>query len=67
MNENDIEVGDIVSIHFTTSRSLSYVKVLYLPQATGDCWRLSSTMGRTVINYVQIFERMELERKGEEM
>ena len=65
MSISKIEVGDIVSVHFTTSPSLHFVKVLYLPQATGDSWRLSSTMGQVVINYVQIFERMELERKGE--
>ena len=64
MKENDIEVGDIVTIHFTTSKSLHCVKVLYTPQDVGDCWRLTTGLPNGIINVIS-FERMDLIRKGE--
>lgn len=61
--ENDkIEVGDFVDVHFIKSESLFQAEVLYTPAATGDCWHLKDYRGQ--IHYVQLFETMRLTTKG---
>lgn len=67
MNEERIEEGDCVNVHFTTSTSIFRAKIIHIPSATGDCWRLLARDGREPkepIN-VMLFERMDLVRKGE--
>ena len=66
-NKDKIEVGDIVTVGFSTEWSewaIFEAEVLYSPSATGDSWRLRDCNGR--LWYVQRFETMVLVSKGED-
>ena len=60
MNElrNKIKIGSLVSVHFVHSDSIRRARVAYVPQNTGDSWRLIK--GANEVIYVQMFERMDL-------
>jgi len=53
-----IKIGSLVNVHFTGSESIFKARVAYVPQATGDSWRL--VRGVNEVFYVQMFERMDL-------
>ena len=54
-----INVGDVVSVDFTTSQSISRAVVIYKPGATGDSWIVKTIVGGQVI-HIMVFERMNL-------
>jgi len=73
MNLNRIEVGDIVSVDFTTPMEISPIteaEVIGIPSYPGDCWilrsknRLQSEAFQLEIHYVQLFACMFLVKKG---
>lgn len=55
---NKIKIGSLVNVHFVHSDSIFRARVAYVPQNTGDSWRLFR--GAKEIIYVQMFERMDL-------
>ena len=57
MRDKIIE-GDKVNVFFNRAQALFDVEVLYIPQDTGDSWRLRSELGQ--MYYVQNFELIEL-------
>ena len=59
--DEKIKVGDFVGVEFSSALPISMAEVLYIPGATGDCWRLKKKNGKII--YIQIFERMDLIRK----
>lgn len=65
-NPNEIEIGDTVRVFMVYHRNDNpenwFGKVLYMPQATGDCWHIRDQAG--VLRYVQSFAEMTLERKA---
>ncbi len=64
MNNNRIEIGDIVSVSFTSAEGwYPKLEVVSLPQATGDCWILQNPDTGQII-YIQSFETMALMQKG---
>jgi len=56
--KDKIEAGDLVSVEFNQSTSLFRCRVLSMPVATGDSWKLKGEDGS--LHYVQMFERMDL-------
>ena len=70
MNNKKIEVGDVVDVYFTSSSALFRVTVQYKPCATGDSWileNINAPEGFSRIHYVNMFERMDLIIKGEQV
>lgn len=71
INPEQIEVGDIVNVYFTTSLAIFDALVKHVPCATGDSWRLVSSLAWDDpnairhVHYVCLFDRMDLVRKGE--
>ena len=55
---NKIKIGSLVNVHFAQSESIFRARVAYVPQATGDSWRL--VRGASEVFYVQMFERVDL-------
>ena len=55
--DNRINIGDKVSVYFTSSQCFGPSEVLAIPQVTGDSWVLKNYDG--TITYVQMFERMD--------
>lgn len=56
-----IEIGDQVTFQFSTHPPI-YGKVAYMPQATGDCWRITTEAGKWSegkVYYVQTFDFVE--------
>jgi len=51
--EDRIKVGDKVTVSWETLKTEFAVEVLYMPQATGDCWHLKREDGTIV--YVNSF------------
>jgi len=66
MNQDKIEKGDTVHVHFTSSKSITYAKVLQCPQKVGQPWILKPDVGvnEFALVYVILFERMDLMLKG---
>ncbi len=62
MSEELIEVGDFVHVHFTRGNTINGAKVLHIPSATGDCWKLLIGINEPI--NVMLFERMTLFKKG---
>lgn len=63
-NIDRIEAGDTVWVSFGAGIIRLVGVVLYIPQATGDCWILRDVPDGNLV-YVQQFERMVLYKKGE--
>jgi len=63
MNKNRIEVYDIVDICWESINYENNLKVLYIPQYTGDSWQLQRNDG-TVVN-VMNYCKMVMVKKGE--
>lgn len=66
-NPNQIEIGDTVRVFMGFGADKNpppnfFGVVLYLPQATGDCWHIRDMNGG--LRYVQIFTEMQLELKA---
>ena len=63
MSEHErIEVGDTVYCQITESCYMNGV-VLYMPQDTGDCWRiLTKSPGYESLSYVQTFQYIRKNR-----
>ena len=51
-----IKIGDYVDVHFSTTEAEFVAKVLYKPQATGDCWYLEDPSCKIIA--VMMFEKM---------
>ncbi len=64
MSEKMIQIGDTVSVFFTSSQPLMCVKVIYKPGIQGDSWHFNTGLPNGIV-YVTLFERMDLIRKGE--
>ena len=57
-----IEVGDTVNVEFITQHGMYGVKVLHIPQDTGDAWVARTKTGDIV--YIQSYETMRLVEKA---
>ena len=55
---NKIKIGSLVNVHFVHSDSIFRARIAYVPQNTGDSWRLVKDINEVI--YVQMFERMDL-------
>jgi hypothetical protein len=62
IDKDKIQEGDLVNIYFGDDASMHNCLVLYVPQATGDCWRVRHESGS--IHYIQHFEQIILKSKG---
>jgi hypothetical protein len=51
-----IQIGDVVDIHFEQINSEFSVEIIYMPNATGDCFKLKREDG-TLVN-VQNYSKM---------
>ena len=58
--KKEIVVGDTVNVYFDTAEPLISYNVLYIPQASGDCWHLKRMANELV--YVQQFCKMKLNK-----
>jgi len=57
--EERINEGDVVDVYFNDNTDCERgLVVLYIPCATGDCWRLKRRGGRREIVYIQSFTKM---------
>jgi len=56
-----IKIGDRVNIFFENIPALFEAEILYIPCATGDCWKLRTSPSTNTyqIHYVQTFSRMD--------
>jgi len=54
------EIGDKVRFHFSDNISSVFGDLLYIPQATGDCWIIQTYCEgeKSLICYIQQFETM---------
>ena len=56
MSKSKIEVGDVVTVYFATTKTESDMEVLHVPCATGDSWRFRKPNGELI--YTTHFEKM---------
>lgn len=61
-NNEEIEVGDLVDIQFTSGETIMNALILGKPVAEGDCWKVKQETGHII--YVQHFETIALREKG---
>ncbi len=61
-----IEIGDIVDVYFSDSPRLLNLEVLYIPCATGDCFKMKDPYGGlyNIQHYDYMFKRAR-EEEGE--
>ena len=57
-DDEEIRVGDIVSLTLATPTEAMVVTVVYIPTAAHECWRLRDKYGQ--LHYVQTFRIMTL-------
>ena len=64
-DKDKIQEGDLVDFYFADGENgnMTNCLVLYVPQATGDCWHVRHEGGS--LHYIQHFEQIILKSKGE--